>query len=143
MKYKVEDAEKVKELVPQVRAALFGEGEDIVEMFSLYEEKAPGMWLDWIAGGFLKFMMESTIDPKTRELIVLGMCIIARCPGGVLFHTMSALAEGVPEEHLFDVLQLAAYEGGKIPLVEATSMVKEGIRRYEKAVKEGKFADRK
>ncbi len=139
MKYKEEDAKKVKEMVPQVSAALFNEGDDIIEMFRLYEDKAPGMWLDWIAGGFVKFMEESTIDPKTRELIVLGMCVVMRSPGGVLFHTMSALNEGVPEEHIFDVLQLAAYEGGKIPLVEATAMVKEGIERYQKAVKEGKI----
>lgn len=143
MKYKEEDAKRVKELVPMVSAALFDEGDDIIEMFRLYEEKAPGMWLDWIANGFLKFMEESTIDPKTRELIVLGMCVVMRCPGGVLFHTMSALNEGVPEEQLFDVLQLAGYEGGKVPVVEATAMIKEGITRYQKALKEGKIKAQK
>ena len=139
MKYKEEDAKKVKELVPQVSAALFGEGQDIIDMFRLYEEKAPGMWMDWMAAGFLKFMEESTIDPKTRELILIGMLAVLRCPGGVLFHTMSALHEGVPEEHIFDVLQLAAYEGAKVPLVEVASMVEEGIKRYQKALKEGKI----
>jgi len=139
MKYKEEDAKKVKEMVPMVSATLFDKGDDIIEMFRLYEEKAPGMWLDWIAGGFVKFMEESSIDAKTRELIVLGMCVVMRCPGGVLFHTMAALNEGVPEEQLFDVLQLAAYEGGKVPLVEATAMIKEGMDRYQKAVKEGKI----
>ncbi len=139
MKYREEDAKKVKEIIPQVSAALFDEGDDIIEMFRLYEEKAPGMWLDWVAGGFLKYMEESTIDPKTTELILLGMCIVQRCPGGVLFHAMSALNQGAPESQIFDVLQLAGYEGGKIPLVEASEMVGEAIKRYEKAVKEGKI----
>lgn len=139
MKFKEEDLQKVKELKVLAAAVLFGEGEDIIDMFRLYEEKAPGMWLDWMAGGFLKFMEESTIDPKTRELILIGILAAVRCPGGVLFHTMAALNEGVPEEHIMDVLQLVAYEGAKVPLVEAASMIKEGISRYQKALKEGKI----
>ena len=142
MKYKEEDANKVKEILPMVSEYLFGEGDDIIDMFSLYEKKAPGMWVDWIAGGFLRYMEEATIDPKTTELILLGMCVVQRCSGGVLFHTMSALNLGIPESQIFDVLQLAGYEGGKIAVVEAASMVREGINRYEKAVGEGKVKKR-
>ena len=141
MKFKEEDLQKVKKLTEQYAPMMFGEGQDILDMFRFYEEKAPGIYLDWISGGLEKFMAESTLDTKTRELILIGILATLRCTGGVLCHTMVALNEGVPEEHIIDVLQLVAYEGGKVPLAEVGATVAEGIARYKKAQAKGAIKD--
>lgn len=138
MKFRQEDAQKVKEIKAIAREMVFGEGDDAINIFELCEKKAPGVWYDWMVGGFLKFMKESTIEPKTRELILLATVAALRCSNGVLFHTMSALREGVPEEQIFDVLQLVASVCAKVPFVEAAGMIEEGASRFQKAVKEGK-----
>ncbi len=133
MKFKEEDLAKARAISAQLGPMLRGQVDDLAEGLMFYQETVPGMYLDWMMNGVVKFMEESTIDAKTRELILIGILAAMRCPAGVLFHVVLALNEGVPEEQIFDVLHLVAYEGAKVPLTDVGQMVQEGIKRFKAA----------
>lgn len=50
---------------------------------------------------------ESALDPKTKELITLGIAIGARCEGCIITHVKMALDTGATFEELADVVKIA------------------------------------
>jgi alkylhydroperoxidase/carboxymuconolactone decarboxylase family protein YurZ len=65
-------------------------------------------------------MDRGVLDRKTRELVLIGMMLVMREPGGVTAHVANGLAAGLTEEEIIAVAECACYEGGK-PMVVACS----------------------
>jgi AhpD family alkylhydroperoxidase len=111
----------------------FGEGQDIIDSWRFWVEKAPSIVRDWSGAGLTRSIEESTLDNKTRELIMLALLAYARCSWGVLAHVMIALNNGATEDEIVDVMHLVAYESAKIPISEAGPKIEEAFARYHRA----------
>ncbi len=52
------------------------------------------------------------LDPKTKELVAIGIAVAARCDGCIAFHTKAALKGGATREEFLETLGMAIYMGG-------------------------------
>lgn len=55
---------------------------------------------------------EGALDPKTKELVALGIAISTRCDGCISFHTRAARDYGTTREELMEIIGMAIYMGG-------------------------------
>jgi AhpD family alkylhydroperoxidase len=67
-------------------------------------------------GAFSKLAAAATtdgaIDPKTKELIAIGIAIAMRCDGCVAFHVRTAVRHGATREEILETIGMAVYMGG-------------------------------
>ena len=51
------------------------------------------------------------LDPKTKELIALGIAVATRCDDCIAFHTKAAVEHGATREEILETLGMAIYMG--------------------------------
>lgn len=77
--------------------------------------------------GFQSLMKSATADgalnPKTKELIALGIAIAARCDGCIAFHTQKLVKLAVTQEEFMETLSMAVYMGGGPSLMYAAAAI--------------------
>ncbi len=52
------------------------------------------------------------MDPKTKELVAIGIGVAARCDGCIAFHVKAAIRHGATREEVAETLGMAVYMGG-------------------------------
>jgi AhpD family alkylhydroperoxidase len=75
------------------------------------------------------------LDPKTRELVLVGMLAAMQCGPGLVFHIQGAIKEGATEQEIMEVIYLSCYEHCKVQAAALGQSVAEGLRRAAKMKK--------
>ena len=110
---------------------LVGDGniDDIKQVFQVYADKMPEL-LDYYTQQPLASSLErGKLDPKTRELVLVGMLAAMQCGPGLVFHIQGAMLEGATEEEIMEVIFLSSYQHGKVQAATIGMSVEEGLRR--------------
>ena len=66
-------------------------------------------------------MRDGVIDPKTKEMIALGIGVASRCDGCIGFHVRTLVKMGMTLRELEEVLGVAVYMGGGPSLMYAAN----------------------
>jgi len=78
------------------------------------QEARDGIPETWAA--FSKLAAASTkngaLDPKTKELIAIGIAIAVRCDGCIAFHVRTAVRHGATREEMLETVSMGIYMGG-------------------------------
>ena len=56
-------------------------------------------------------LAEGSLDPKTKELIALGISVAVRCDDCIAFHVKAAVEHGAIREEVLETLGMAIYMG--------------------------------
>src|SRR5271165_7114303 len=56
-------------------------------------------------------LAEGALDPKTKELIALGISVAVRCDDCIAFHVKAAVERGATREEVLETLGMAIYMG--------------------------------
>jgi AhpD family alkylhydroperoxidase len=56
-------------------------------------------------------LAEGALDPKTKELIAVGISVAVRCDDCIAFHVKAAVDRGASREEVLETLGLAIYMG--------------------------------
>lgn len=106
-----------------------GDIEDIKKVFQVYADKMPEL-LDYYTQQPLASSLErGVLDPKTRELVLVGMLAAMQCGPGLVFHIQGAIHEGATEAEIMEVIFLASYQHGKVQAASIGMSVEEGLKR--------------
>ncbi|MCC7413957.1 MAG: carboxymuconolactone decarboxylase family protein [Gammaproteobacteria bacterium] len=110
---------------------LVGDGniDDIKQAFNIYAQKMPSMLAHFTQQPLVESMERGTLDPKTRELVLLGMLAAMQCGPGIVFHVQGAVNAGASEEEIMEVMFLSAYEHAKVQAASIALSVEEGLKR--------------
>jgi AhpD family alkylhydroperoxidase len=63
------------------------------------------------------------LDPKTKELIALGIAVAIRCDACVAFHAESAVKRGATREEVMEAMGMAIYMGAGPSVMYAAKAV--------------------
>lgn len=69
----------------------------------------------------LMAMRDGVIDPKTKEMIALGIGVASRCDGCIGFHVRTLVKMGMTLQELEELLGVAVYMGGGPSLMYAAN----------------------
>ena len=110
---------------------LVGDGdiEDIKQVFQVYADKMPEILKTFTNQPIMESVDRGVLDPKTRELVLVGMLAAMQCGPGLIFHIQGAVKEGATEEEIMEVIYLSAYEHGKVNVASLGEGLAEGLRR--------------
>ena len=56
-------------------------------------------------------LAQGALDPKTKELIALGIGVAGRCDDCIAFHVKAAVDQGATREEILETLGMAIYMG--------------------------------
>ena len=56
-------------------------------------------------------LAQGALDPKTKELIALGISVAVRCDDCIAFHVKAAVERGATREEVLETLGMAIYMG--------------------------------
>src|SRR5271165_1766622 len=56
-------------------------------------------------------LAQGALDPKTKELIALGIAVAVRCDDCIAFHVKAAVDQGATREEVLETLGMAIYMG--------------------------------
>jgi len=56
-------------------------------------------------------LAQGALDPKTKELIAIGIAVAVRCDDCVAFHVKAAVDHGATREEVLETLGMAVYMG--------------------------------
>jgi AhpD family alkylhydroperoxidase len=56
-------------------------------------------------------LAQGALDPKTKELIALGISVAVRCDDCIAFHVKAAIDRGATREEVLETLGMAVYMG--------------------------------
>ena len=56
-------------------------------------------------------LAEGSLDPKTKELMTLGISVAVRCDNRIAFHVKAAVEHGAIREEVLETLGMAIYMG--------------------------------
>ena len=56
-------------------------------------------------------LARKALDPKTKELIALGIAVAVRCDDCIGFHVKAALEQGASDDEVLEALGMAIYMG--------------------------------
>jgi AhpD family alkylhydroperoxidase len=110
---------------------LVGDGniDDIKQVFQVYADKMPELLSFYTQQPLAASVERGTLDPKTRELVLVGMLAAMQCGPGVVFHIQGAIHEGASEEEIMEVIFLSSYQHGKVQAASLGQSVEEGLKR--------------
>ena len=113
---------------------LVGDGdiEDIKQVFQVYAQKMPDVLKNFTNQPLLESLERKALDPKTRELVLVGMLAAMQCGPGLIFHIQGAVHEGATEAEIMEVIYLSCYEQGKVHAAALGQGVAEGLQRAAK-----------
>ncbi len=63
------------------------------------------------------------LDPKTKELIALGISVAVRCDACIAFHAESAVRQGATREEVMETMGMAIYMGAGPSVMYAAQAV--------------------
>lgn len=106
-----------------------GDIEDIKQVFNVYAEKMPDILKNFTNQPLLESLERKTLDPKTRELVLVGMLAAMQCGPGLIFHIQGAVHAGATEAEIMEVIYLSCYEQAKVNAAALGQGVAEGLRR--------------
>ncbi|MFH0813073.1 MAG: carboxymuconolactone decarboxylase family protein [Pseudomonadota bacterium] len=126
----MKDAKTGKEMLDSWQE-LVGDGdiEDIKQVFQVYVEKMPDILKNFTNQPLLESLERKVLDPKTRELVLVGMLAAMQCGPGLIFHIQGAVHEGATEAEIMEVIFLSCYEQCKVNAAALGQSVAEGLRR--------------
>ena len=70
-------------------------------------------------------------DDKTRELIWLAGCLVARCGPAVAVHTFRALKAGATKEEIVETMLLSSLVGSHAMLTDALGTVEATLKKLK------------
>ncbi len=110
---------------------LVGDGDiqDIKEVFNVFAEKMPEILMNFTQRPLVESLERGTLDPKTRELVLVGMLAAMECGPGLIFHIQGAVNAGATEKEILEVIFLSAYQHCKVNVAALGQGVAEGFRR--------------
>lgn len=110
---------------------LVGDGniDDIKGVFQVYADKMPELLRYYTQQPLASSLDRGVLDPKTRELVLVGMLAAMQCGPGVVFHIQGAVHEGATEEEIMEVIFLSSYQHGKVQAAALGQSVEEGLKR--------------
>ena len=113
---------------------LVGDGDidDIKDVFGVYAEKMPELLRYFTQLPLANSIDRGALDPKTRELVLVGMLAAMQCGPGLVFQIQGAKLEGATEEEIMEVIFLSSYQHGKVQAATLGQSVAEGLKRAEK-----------
>lgn len=121
-----------------------GDIDDIKGVFQVFAERMPSMVRTFTHAPLVESMERDVLDPKTRELVLLGMLAAMQCGPGVVFHVQGALHAGASEDEIMEVMFLSAYEQAKVQAAAMGMSLAEGFKRAAKMKRApGRAAKRK
>ncbi|MFA7281184.1 MAG: carboxymuconolactone decarboxylase family protein [Sterolibacterium sp.] len=112
-----------------------GDIEDIKQVFQVYAEKMPELLKSFTNQPLLESLERKALDPKTRELVLVGMLAAMQCGPGVIFHIQGAVHAGATEAEIMEVIFLSCYQHGKVNAAALGQGVAEGLKRAAKMKK--------
>jgi AhpD family alkylhydroperoxidase len=113
---------------------LVGDGniEDIKSVFQIYADKMPELLNYYTQQPLASSLERGALDPKTRELVLVGMLAAMQCGPGLVFHIQGAVHEGATEAEIMEVIFLSSYQHGKVQAAALGQSVEEGLKRAAK-----------
>lgn len=110
---------------------LVGDGniDDIKQVFQVYADKMPELLNYYTQQPLASSLERGVLEPKTRELVLVGMLAAMQCGPGVVFHIQGAIHEGATEEEIMEVIFLSSYQHGKVQAAALGQSVEEGLKR--------------
>ena len=63
------------------------------------------------------------LDPKTKELIALGISVAVRCDACIAFHTEAAVRQGATRDEVMETMGMAIYMGAGPSVMYAAQAV--------------------
>lgn len=113
---------------------LVGDGniDDIKGVFQVYADKMPELLSYYTQQPLASSLDRGVLDPKTRELVLVGMLAAMQCGPGVVFHIQGAIHEGATEKEIMEVIFLSSYQHGKVQAAALGQSVEEGLKRAAK-----------
>lgn len=132
-KVSMKDAKTATEMLDSWQE-LVGEGDiaDIRQAFAVYAEKMPSALTHFTHVPLVESLERGTLDPKTRELVLLGMLAGMQCGPGIVFHIQGAINAGATEAEVMEVIFLSCYEASKVQTATLGMSVAEGLKRAKK-----------
>ena len=70
---------------------------------------------------------EGALDPKTKELLAIGIAIATRCDGCIGFHVKAAIRAGASREEVLETISMAIYMGAGPSMIYAS----EALRAFD------------
>lgn len=68
-------------------------------------------------------LKQGSLDPKTKELIALGISVAIRCDDCIGFHVKAAIDKGATREEVMETLGMAIYMGAGPSVMYAAHVV--------------------
>ncbi len=99
-------------------------------VWGAYVEKKPELFEDFLNTPLLHALERGILDPKTRELVLVGI-LAARESYGMILHAEMALERGATVDEIMEVIFLSAYEAGKAHLANIGPSAVEFLKRAE------------
>ena len=65
-------------------------------------------------------LAQGALDPKTKELIALGIAVAIRCDECIAFHVKAAIERGATREEVLETLGMAIYMGAGLSVMYAS-----------------------
>ncbi len=113
-----------------------GSIEDIALTFKVFAEKMPEIIEDFSRKPLATSIERGNLEPKVRELVLLGMLAVLQSGSGLVYHIQAAVKEGASEKEIMEVIYLAAYEQAKGTIGAIGESIEEGFRRASKMKKD-------
>jgi AhpD family alkylhydroperoxidase len=116
---------------------LVGDGdiEDIKQVFQVYVDKMPDILKNFTQQPLVESLERGVLDPKTRELVLVGMLAAMQCGPGLVFHIQGAVKEGASEAEIMEVIYLSCYQQCKVHAAALGQSLAEGLSRGSKMKK--------
>jgi AhpD family alkylhydroperoxidase len=105
--------DSIAELTPQLRN-LRGAAPGVMKAFASLAQSA---------------LVPGALDPKTKELVALGIAVAVRCDDCIGFHVKAVLERGASREEVAEVLGMAIYMGAG-PSVMYASHALEAVAQF-------------
>ncbi|MBF9018394.1 MULTISPECIES: carboxymuconolactone decarboxylase family protein [unclassified Oceanispirochaeta] len=72
------------------------------------------------------------IDPKTKELISIGIAVFSRCLYCIVYHTYKALEAGAKKDEILQAAMVSVAFGGGPAMAYSVTLLKNSIEEFEK-----------
>lgn len=106
-------------------------GRDIersLKVFKLWIERKPEMMEVFAQNPLWRYIDHGILDPKARELVILGIIMAMGSTEGVVARVANAKGAGCTEEEMMEVAYLVCYQAGKSMLGTSATMLEEAFR---------------
>lgn len=71
------------------------------------------------------------IDPKTKELISIGVAVFSRCLYCIVYHTYKALEAGATKDEILQASMVSVAFGGGPAMAYSVTLLNKSIKEFE------------